>query len=44
MTVGRIIQFLQELMNSRFTGWVKIHFNMGVMSGGVDKMKKEKLR
>ncbi|KKN23529.1 hypothetical protein LCGC14_0903960 [marine sediment metagenome] len=44
MNVGRIIKFLQELMSTRFTGWVKIHFNMGVMSAGVDKMEKEKLR
>jgi len=31
MTIGRITEYFSNLIQSRFTGWIRIHFVKGLM-------------
>ena len=38
-----LMRFLKELIFGGFTGWVKIHFSQGMVSGEIEKNTKIKL-
>lgn len=31
MTIGRIMEFFSNLVQKRFTGWIRVHFVNGLM-------------